>query len=678
MKKKKLLSVLCAMSMMTSPQIMTAYAVGNVSEPSAMTVSVSNPDCEIEDSAETICNTYDEDTKEAGVSGVIRGYTNSTAQKYAEKYGYKFEAIDGGVSAATSAAAAPVEQTTTTASKMVETLDIKFGTLQGIEFLPREEDGEMLYLRFNGIASVIGPKVIDHTEDADLYNNVKKNILDSIYEAIPNVKGSSNDIQKLMYILRDEAIRIYKENGYYDKTGYMLNTLAFATFIIAPATTTPGTTATTVLPTTVPTATTTTTATTTAPKPRISIMVTPSEPSMGNNVMLAGNYGIYFHNCTLKDVEYKYTFDDPDVKIIENSPVYKDNVIKPYVSVERNGADFRNYTLVITKATDINGNDMLPYFTKTEIVVKNGNEVKDTTTNTGTAVTTAATVATTNAAGSGTTATAKPAVQSTATSAAASTTSAPKSTTTASTSAEQATTTTTAPVPSVEIVPSTYGPKQRPEPNVMVIGSCDISFRNCTPKDVEYKVIFDDPNVKIVEYAPYSSAYNNSSVKLCTVVERNGADFSNYTIVITKVTDTNGNDLLPYLNQSELVIKDNNLITDTATTGTVTTSVTTATTTAATTSTTTTTPVSGTNELGDVDGSGFIDARDSSAVLTAYARASSSADEKTGLTPAQEKAADVTEDNIIDGRDASAILTFYAMTSAGKNVSISDFSVKKK
>lgn len=55
-------------------------------------ITILNPYCEIYDSAITISNGYD-----AGdvpfYNGVIRGFENSTAQAYAEKYGYKFESL---------------------------------------------------------------------------------------------------------------------------------------------------------------------------------------------------------------------------------------------------------------------------------------------------------------------------------------------------------------------------------------------------------------------------------------------------------------------------------------------------------------------------------------------------------------------------------------------------------
>ena len=59
-------------------------------------IVILSPECEIEDSPTTICNTYDYDenyNEIASFTGTIYGYENSTAQKYAEKYGYKFESL---------------------------------------------------------------------------------------------------------------------------------------------------------------------------------------------------------------------------------------------------------------------------------------------------------------------------------------------------------------------------------------------------------------------------------------------------------------------------------------------------------------------------------------------------------------------------------------------------------
>ncbi len=59
------------------------------------TVLMKNPECEIYDSADTIFNNliFDEETGEDfnSINGIIYGYENSTAQAYAEKYGYNFK-----------------------------------------------------------------------------------------------------------------------------------------------------------------------------------------------------------------------------------------------------------------------------------------------------------------------------------------------------------------------------------------------------------------------------------------------------------------------------------------------------------------------------------------------------------------------------------------------------------
>ena len=59
------------------------------------TVLIKNPECEIYDSADMIFNNliFDEETGEDfnSINGTIYGYENSTAQAYAEKYGYNFK-----------------------------------------------------------------------------------------------------------------------------------------------------------------------------------------------------------------------------------------------------------------------------------------------------------------------------------------------------------------------------------------------------------------------------------------------------------------------------------------------------------------------------------------------------------------------------------------------------------
>ncbi len=57
-------------------------------------ITILDPDCDICDEEFTICNS--ESSSKAVFTGTICGYENSTAQAYAEKYGYNFVALDGG------------------------------------------------------------------------------------------------------------------------------------------------------------------------------------------------------------------------------------------------------------------------------------------------------------------------------------------------------------------------------------------------------------------------------------------------------------------------------------------------------------------------------------------------------------------------------------------------------
>lgn len=74
--------------------------------------------------------------------------------------------------------------------------------------------------------------------------------------------------------------------------------------------------------------------------------------------------------------------------------------------------------------------------------------------------------------------------------------------------------------------------------------------------------------------------------------------------------------------------------------------------------------------LGDVDGSGAVNADDASLVLTEYAKISTT--NKGTFTAAQIQAADVNGDTAVNADDASSILKYYALTSAGKTADWSE------
>ena len=81
---------------------------------SLKSVTFLNPDCKIGDSASTIYNYKDENNAYV-YEGVIRGYAGSTAQAYAERYGYTFVEIDG-----SSIETTPRESTTETPATTTE------------------------------------------------------------------------------------------------------------------------------------------------------------------------------------------------------------------------------------------------------------------------------------------------------------------------------------------------------------------------------------------------------------------------------------------------------------------------------------------------------------------------------------------------------------------------------
>ena len=74
---------------------------------------------------------------------------------------------------------------------------------------------------------------------------------------------------------------------------------------------------------------------------------------------------------------------------------------------------------------------------------------------------------------------------------------------------------------------------------------------------------------------------------------------------------------------------------------------------------------------GDVNGDGFIDAVDASAVLAEYAHISAELPES--FSPAQKSAADVNNDGFNDAVDASQILSYYAYLSTGGTAELKDF-----
>lgn len=93
-------------------KLIDAYTFSRCS--SLAEITINNPECVIEDSASTISNKID-DFGNAEFTGIIYGYKDSTAQAYAEKYGYTFESL--GEAAVTTTAMTTSASTTTTTTK---------------------------------------------------------------------------------------------------------------------------------------------------------------------------------------------------------------------------------------------------------------------------------------------------------------------------------------------------------------------------------------------------------------------------------------------------------------------------------------------------------------------------------------------------------------------------------
>ncbi|MBQ8349676.1 MAG: leucine-rich repeat protein [Ruminococcus sp.] len=84
-----------SLTAITLPESVASIEYGafeNCSE--LISITIKNPDCEIYDSKYTICNGRDNDNRSSFYNGIIYGYSGSTAQEYAEKYGRTFSALN--------------------------------------------------------------------------------------------------------------------------------------------------------------------------------------------------------------------------------------------------------------------------------------------------------------------------------------------------------------------------------------------------------------------------------------------------------------------------------------------------------------------------------------------------------------------------------------------------------
>ncbi|MCR5706766.1 MAG: leucine-rich repeat protein [Ruminococcus sp.] len=226
------------------------------------TITVNNPDMKIGSSA-----------IETNEELVIRGGENSTAQAYAAENGVTFEnvgnipagtAVVSGTSATTTAATTTgAETVTTSTSQLAETVDLKFGTPTPIVKIIDKKPYEV---KVAGNYSVSGEKVLDQTADSEKIEEIKKDVIVSVSQAVQNNKNiTPENYNAYYYEIRQEAIE-YFNNNYAASTGYTLTAISIATLVIKEqeASTSTGTASTTAAETTTTAATTASAATTSA------------------------------------------------------------------------------------------------------------------------------------------------------------------------------------------------------------------------------------------------------------------------------------------------------------------------------------------------------------------------------------------------------------------------------
>lgn len=470
-------------------------------------VTILNPDCKLTDQSNFICNTCDETAQTAEYSGVIRGYSNSTAQKYAENYGYKFESINSTPS--------------DTAASSITEADIKSA--------------------FDDMTTIIM---------ADFHA----------------FSGEEMTYSILSY-------------------------------------------------------------------------------SLPSNV--------------IKDIEFDVEFDSPDI-IPEKSFLVTNQEDRRYIYTLRvrirtsenakSGEHIGKY--IIKKVVDINGNDITQQMKELEGTTSGYVRALESPSYDGS--------------------TAVPDAQ---------TTSVTSTTTTTTTTTTVTTSTTSRPVyigQCRSAFKSGAGYSQGSEEKIYMAG---YSIPGVTDyfSSVEFEYIFEDKEITEIGKELLTTNENYWPSVTVNIPSDFPVGKHKAKVVVTKAIDKDGNDVTDKLPWKEKTITYPVIAAEAQSPETTTTApeTTTTTTTTVTTTVTTTAPVltPGGYTLGDADSNGIIDGRDATVVLTEYAKTSTGS--APTFTAAQTKAADVNLDGIIDGRDASILLAYYAKISTSQPVSLDDYAIKK-
>ena len=230
-------------------------------------VTVKNPACKI--------------TQTDGVFGkkdscIIIGDEGSTAQAYAEKYEYTFGVIGGeipvitttgGSTMTTTTSASSSSSTTTTTvttsaattstSQFAETPDLKFGTATPIV---KVINGKPYNIKFTGIFSIKGDKVLNENDDAEKIAEIKNGVIASVSQAVMDVEFAPDNASSAGAQIKEKSVEHF--NKFYTvKTGYTLTSLSIQSINVTEQAASVVTGSVTTVSTTAQASTTTTTAT---------------------------------------------------------------------------------------------------------------------------------------------------------------------------------------------------------------------------------------------------------------------------------------------------------------------------------------------------------------------------------------------------------------------------------
>ena len=150
-------------------------------------ITINNPNCHICDEGQTICNKYDYSNNTVTFNGTIYSYKGSTAQAYAEKYGYKFEELKDESVVTTTSTTTTSPTTSTTVSTTVSTTAVMTTTPTEITTtVPIEQkgdangDGKVNVRDAAHIAKMLAQgKAFMLTIDADFNGDGKVNVRDA-------------------------------------------------------------------------------------------------------------------------------------------------------------------------------------------------------------------------------------------------------------------------------------------------------------------------------------------------------------------------------------------------------------------------------------------------------------------------------------------------------------------